>query len=125
LFIIFSFIGWIIDSAYRSIIEEKKWTSRTVIPLFAPIYGFGGISLVIIFTYLKINPVLQVIIGAMGLTLIEYIGGVICTKILKKKLWDYSKSRYNIHGHVDAIHAIYWVILSVVMRIIMRYIVLV
>ena len=120
LFIVFSVIGWVIDSAYRSIVD-KKWSSGYLVPLFAPIYGFGGLSLVLIFKYVQVHPMIQILLGTIALVIIEFIGGILNLYLLKRRLWDYRKNRYNILGHVDLKHSFYWLILSIIMRIVFGY----
>ena len=41
-FLIFLFIGWVIDSAYRSVASSKLRNSGYFKGPFCPIYGFGG-----------------------------------------------------------------------------------
>lgn len=120
LFIAFAVIGWAMDSAYRSI-EERRWTSGTLVPFFSPIYGFGGLTLVMIFKYLQINFFVQVIVAAIALIVVELLGGLFCAHVLKRRLWDYSDSRYNFQGHIDLLHSFYWLVLSALMRIILAY----
>lgn len=54
---------------------------------------------------------------------LELIGGILGEKIICKlvdtcenrtKMWDYSKSTYNIWGYVDLWHAVVWTVLGVV-----------
>lgn len=122
LFIIFSIIGWFIDSAYRSIID-KKGASRIITYSFfsSPLYGIGGLSLVLLFTYLRTNFIIQILLATIILTFIEFLGGLFYTHIFKRRLWDYSKNRFNFLGHIDLLHSFYWLILSILMRIFLSY----
>lgn len=111
LFMVFSIIGFFIDSAYRSIVD-RKITYGTLIPLFSPLYGISGVTLVFIFRNLIFAPIILIMIGALSAVIIEFIAGLFCTHILKKRLWDYSASRFNIYGHIDLLHSFYWLMLS-------------
>lgn len=113
-FILFSFVGWIIDSGYRSIIE-KRWINAGYFPgPFCPIYGVGGVVLVFIFKLMVGMPVyMQLIIGSIAMILVEYIGGIFSEKVLNVRLWDYSKTTFNIGGHIDLLHSFYWVLLVI------------
>ncbi|MFH0870309.1 MAG: putative ABC transporter permease [archaeon] len=120
LFIAFSIIGGIIDAIYCSI-EKRKLTHGTVIPLFSPMYGIGGIILILIFRHLQANFAIQIIVATFVLTMIELLGGLFCVHILKKRVWDYSRSRWNFQGHIDLLHSFYWLMLSALTGIILAY----
>lgn len=120
LFFIFCVIGWIIDTADRSW-SEKKFVSGTYIPFFSPLYGFGSVALVLIFDYLPAPAILQIIFGAIAVTAIEFVSGLWCVYILKKRLWNYSASRFNILGHIDAEHSFYWLIVSLIFYLLKSY----
>jgi uncharacterized membrane protein len=114
LFVIFSFIGFIIDSTYRSIFVEKKLVRSgyvSYLPL-CPVYGFGGLALFIFqrsFGYLPEH--LLVLIGLFLLLFIEYVGGVYCVYFIKERLWDYTEFRWNLHGHINLLHSVYWALI--------------
>lgn len=119
-FIFYSFIGWILDSSYSSLINGKIIyggifkTWRKPIPL-APIYGFGTLLLIISYDLLKTSGLLfQLVYLAVILSLLEYISGWLSVKILKRRVWDYSDSFLNIHGHIDLWHTISWTILGLI-----------
>src|SRR3989339_249483 len=114
-FFLFGFIGWVIDSMYRSL-REKRWINAGYFkgPI-CPVYGFGGLALMFIFEYYFALPVwLLVIASASALVLVEYLSGIFCEKVLQVKLWDYSHSRFNIGGYIDLEHSFYWLISVVV-----------
>jgi uncharacterized membrane protein len=48
------------------------------------------------------------------LTLTEYFTGFIFEKIFKLKLWDYSESRFNIHGRVSLLFSLCWTALALI-----------
>ncbi|HLC71131.1 MAG TPA: putative ABC transporter permease [Candidatus Nanoarchaeia archaeon] len=113
-FLIFSFLGWLLDSGYRSI-TERKWINAGYFkgPL-CPIYGFGGLALLLVFTYFSFLPLFVLfMVAGVSLVMVEYLGGVFAEHILHLKLWDYSSSHYHLGGHVDLLHSSYWFFLSV------------
>lgn len=114
-FILFSFVGWIIDSLYRSIINKRWINAGYFSGSICPIYGFGGVILVFILkTFSELNLIWLLVIASITMILVEYIGGIFSEKVLKVRLWDYSKTTFNIGGHIDALHSFYLVILVVV-----------
>ena len=89
-FFIFSFIGWIIDSGYRTFQDKKLVNAGYFRGPFCPIYGLGGLTLLFLFKYLNfLNSLWVIIIASLAMVLVEYIGGIFSVKILKVNLWDY------------------------------------
>jgi len=110
LFVIFSFIGFITDSIYCSI-DAKKFVKSGYVPYLplCPVYGFGGIVLFLLQKYLGELPWYFVYPMALFLVLaVEYLGGVYCTKVVKERLWDYTKLPYNLDGNISLLHGVYW-----------------
>ena len=113
-FLLFSFIGWVIDSVYRSV-TERKWVNAGYFrgPI-CPIYGFGGLALVVFVKYFEDLPVFGMLLLCwVALIVVEYVGGIFSEKVLGLKLWDYSEASYHLGGHIDVLHSLYWGILAV------------
>jgi uncharacterized membrane protein len=115
IFVVFSFIGGIIDTAYTSYMERRFKMMSFLGLCFSAIYGFGAVVLIELTRMLHgIDLVYRLIAYAVSLTLLEYIGALFCEKVLKVKLWDYSDLPFNFQGRISLQHSIYWVLLSVV-----------
>lgn len=114
IFLAFSFIGWFLDSTYRSL-SERKWINAGYFRgPFCPIYGFGGATLFYILNYTGDFSILfRILIATFAMILVEFLGGVFSEKVLKIKLWDYSSARFHINGKIDLIHSFYWLFLVV------------
>lgn len=115
----FSFIGCIIDTIYTSLIIKKgKWKMSGYyknIPL-CPVYGFGGLLIYQLFTTFYDLPwYITIIITATAITLLEYITGVFCVKVLKERLWDYRGMVGNINGHITLSIIINWFLLVTIL----------
>lgn len=111
-FFVFSFLGWIIDSAFCSV-TSGRWVFSgyfKYVPL-CPIYGFGGIALLSSFALLRDIPA-WITIGVTTAIVIatEYLGGWLAERLLDEKLWDYSQQRWNIHGYISAWHSFLWLV---------------
>lgn len=112
-FVLYGFVGWVLDSAYRSIVD-KKWVRGgfSAFP-FTPSYGIGAAILVVIgpsilqFSYPVQWLLLGIIFGGY-----EYVCGRVTMLFMKRRLWDYSHARLNLHGHTDLLHAVYWATLA-------------
>ncbi|MDY0277237.1 MAG: putative ABC transporter permease [Acholeplasma sp.] len=108
LFIIGSFLGWILELFYRRFFSAKKWLNPGFLtgPI-VPLYGFGIIILHLI-SLLQMDWYYQVILITISMTLIEYIAGIIFIHGLKIKLWDYSNMRGNIQGLICPLFTFFW-----------------
>ena len=113
-FIIYSFCGWLIESAYKSILQRKLINSGFLHGPFCPIYGIGAIIMYLLLQDFKGNPILVFCLGFVVLSIWEYIVGVLLEKIFKTKYWDYSNYKYNLQGRVCLLNSIFWGILGII-----------
>ena len=112
-FLLGTMAGWILDSGYRSLVDRKWTNAGYFIGPFCPIYGFGGIMLLFLVSVFNGYPLLvRCVIYFVAMTMVELIGGLFSTYILKVKLWDYSDAPFNLFGQVDLLHSFYWLILA-------------
>ncbi|MCX5850139.1 MAG: hypothetical protein NTW65_11920 [Deltaproteobacteria bacterium] len=113
LFAIYSFMGWIIEAVYRSISERQFINAGFLYGPFIPIYGFGAAFIISLESLIHPWPLpIELIIYGLVLTLTEYFTGLIFEKVFKLKLWDYSDSRFNIHGRVCLLFSLFWTIMA-------------
>lgn len=99
LFLIYSFIGWIIEVVY-TLIDQKKFVNRGfLIGPLVPIWGTGAILITLI---LKPDDSLfnLVISSAFIGTFLEYVVNYLMEKMFKVRWWDYSTLPFNINGRV-------------------------
>lgn len=113
-FIIYSFIGWGLESIYKSILQKRMVNSGFLHGPFCPIYGYGAMIMYLSLRNLTNNLVILFSYGIVVLSLFEYIVGIFLEIVFKTKYWDYSKKRFNIHGRVCLQNSIYWGILGVI-----------
>ena len=113
-FIIYSFLGWCLESVYKTIILKKPTNSGFLYGPFCPMYGIGAI-IMILASQLSNNAIIIFIMAFVIFSLWEYIVAVILEKLFKTKYWDYSKLKFNIHGRVCLKNSIYWGILGVLL----------
>ncbi|ADK82200.1 putative ABC transporter permease [Sediminispirochaeta smaragdinae] len=115
-FIIYSFFGWVIESTYRSIFELKRpVNSGFLYGPFIPIYGFGGVSIVLAGSVLNhLSVFVQVFVFTSLATTLEFGTSLIFEKLYSLKLWDYSKFFMNVQGRICLLYSTYWAVLSIV-----------
>ena len=113
-FFIYAFIGWIIESLYKTITSKKIINSGFLVGPFVPVYGFGAITFLIIDQYISTSVPLgfRLIIYTFTANIIEYYTGALLEEFFHIKLWDYSNMFLNIKGRVCLLHGFYWTFLS-------------
>ena len=115
LFAIYSFMGWIIEAVYRSISQRQFINAGFLYGPFIPIYGFGAAFIIILEFLIHHWPLpTKLIVYGIVLTLTEYFTGFIFEKVFKLNLWDYSDSRFNIHGRVSLLFSLCWTALALI-----------
>lgn len=112
-FLLYSFLGWILESVFKSILLKKPVNSGFLNGPFCPIYGIGAIIMLLFLQRFKDNIILLFFISFFILSLWEYVVGFLLEEIFKTKYWDYSDHKINIHGRVCLTNSIFWGILGV------------
>ena len=119
LFVIGSLFGWVLELFFRRFVSQKKWMNPGFLTgPYLPIYGFGvavlyGVSNIPlgIDSYI-VDVVVRILIIGVGMTLIEFIAGLIFIKGFKIKLWDYSDRKGNIMGIICPIFSLAWLLVG-------------
>ena len=113
-FIIYSFVGWVMESVFRSIIEKKIINTGFLRGPFCPIYGIGAIIMLVFLERFQDKSILLFFIAITILTAWEYFVGVLLEKLFNTKYWDYSEHKFNLQGRICLTNSICWGILGVV-----------
>lgn len=114
-FIIYSFLGWVMESIVRTVCEKKIINTGFLHGPFCPIYGIGSIILFLLLGSFENKLVILFFSGIIVLTFWEYIVGVMLEKIFKTKYWDYSDQKFNFQGRVCLVNSICWGVLAVLL----------
>lgn len=101
LFIIYSFLGWIIECIYCSF-EQKRfcWDRGFLIGPYCPIYGSCALIMTIVLDCFIEKPIAIFLLVMVGVALIEYFTSLIMEKLFSVRWWDYSHLPLNIEGRV-------------------------
>ena len=113
-FIIYSVLGWIMESIVRSICEKKIINTGFFKGPCCPIYGIGAIIMFLFLDSFENKPILIFFLSTIILTLWEYLVGVLLEKLFNTKYWDYSDQKFNFQGRICLVNSICWGILGVV-----------
>lgn len=108
-FSIFAFIGWIIESTGKSLVQKKPVNSGFLNGPFIPIFGFGATIILLLSETFHFFPIfLQLIIFTIIVTLLEYFTSYLMENIFSIRLWDYSNIFLNIKGRICLLFSIFW-----------------
>ena len=100
LFIIYAFLGWIIEMFYNYF-EHKKFVNRGfLIGPYCPIYGVGGLIVTIFLTKYKDSIFVTFGMSVILFALLEYFTSYLMEKLFKARWWDYSDKKFNINGRI-------------------------
>ena len=118
-FMIYSFLGWAMESTYVSI-NAKKWVNRGFINgPFCPIYGTGALLILLALKPVSDSILLLFLGGFVIATVVEYLIGLILEKLFHATWWDYSQKPFNIKGRVCLERSVEWGVLTAfVMRVV-------
>lgn len=113
-FVIYSFVGWIVEVIYQALKKGKIINRGFLNGPVCPIYGFGMVAVLLFFDYIDIGDLQEASgiflfgIGLLFSTAIELFGGWALDKLFHTKWWDYSKEKYNLHGYICLKFSIIW-----------------
>lgn len=114
-FYFYCFAGWCIESTHVSI-RTRKLTNRGFMRgPFLPLYGSGGIMMLVISMPFQDSVVMTYFAGCVGATILEYITGVTMEALFKVRYWDYSNQKFNFHGHICLRTTLAWGLLTILM----------
>ena len=99
IFALVSFGGWVYETIYCSVVEGEFTKRGFLFGPTCPIYGIGAIAEWLVLGQIS-NPIIVFIIGAVLATVIEYSTGLFLERRFKKKWWDYSMFKFNLHGRI-------------------------
>ncbi len=111
-FILYSFLGWVMETCYCSILERRLVPRGFLYGPICPIYGGGVTLMILFFTPLKKNLVIFYIVAVAVMTSWEYLVGWALEVTTHVKYWDYSQYRFNLKGRVCLWVALTWGVLS-------------
>lgn len=100
LFIIYSFIGWIVELINIFIIEHKIVDRGFLIGPYLPIYGFGALFIITFLSKYKSDLITLFCMSTIICATLEYITSFIMEKLFHARWWDYSSNKFNINGRI-------------------------
>lgn len=122
-FFIYSILGHLLENIampnYKSGILYGYWT---------PVYGIGSIIIILTHKFLynkfKLKGFKKTLAiffaGAILLSMIEYIGGILIEILFHKTFWDYSNHKYNFGKYASLEMSLTWGLLSIILAYIIE-----
>ncbi|MGN0985588.1 MAG: hypothetical protein ACI4OU_03765 [Candidatus Enterenecus sp.] len=114
-FILYSFLGFLLEVSFARIIDHPKKDRKCLLLLpLCPVYGVGAL-LIRFLAGLGSGPVWVMAAGFVGATAAELALGSFYRYALGVEFWDYSGMRWNVGGLVCPQFALCWTVLALVL----------
>lgn len=107
-FLIYSILGWIVESIYMSICNRKLTNRGFVRGPICPIYGVGALTVYFLLQPICHNVYMLYFLGCVIPTLLEYFTALLMLKIFGEVWWDYSEKPFNYKGILCLESTIAW-----------------
>lgn len=107
-FILYSVIGWCLESIYMSFCNKKLTNRGFAKGPYCPIYGFGAVAGYILLSPFKGHYVKLYLVGAFLATLFEFIVGKGMIRFLGELWWDYNEKPFNYQGIICLESTVAW-----------------
>lgn len=108
LFVIYSFIGWIIEVIYYCV-DTGSFVNRGFLNgPSCPVYGIGVIGVLMLLTPIRSNLPLLFIGSLLLTTVVEFFTGFVLERFFNEKWWDYNDEPFNIMGYVCLKFSLLW-----------------
>lgn len=107
-FIWYSFLGWCMETVYCSL-KEKHYVPRGFLygPI-CPIYGVGVLLMILFFKPLSGNPLVFYVTAVVVMSAWEYLVAWFLETTTHIKYWDYSDTKFNLHGRITLWVSLVW-----------------
>lgn len=114
LFLIYSFLGWVLESIYAAV-KNRRFINRGVLggPLCA-IYGLAAVIWFVFLRELTDSYVFLFLSSGIIYGVSEWTTGKLLETIFHRRYWDYSERKYHIDGLTSLRSAIYGAVIGLI-----------
>lgn len=113
-FIIYSILGFIIETAFglltKGVLESRK---SFLYGPFCAIYGVGAVVMILFLQFFKRNNYTLFFGGFVIGSIVEYLVSLFGEMMLHVKWWDYSSVPLNIDGRICVFFSLFWGVLAI------------
>ncbi len=113
-FLIYSVLGWTMESIYISICNKKITNRGYVKGPICPIYGFGGIFAHTLLLHFAGNYMMIFCVGTFFATTLEYMTALAMIRVFGFLWWDYTNKPFNYKGILCLESTLAWGIFAIV-----------
>lgn len=106
--ILYSFIGWVWECCYVSVLEKKVVNRGFVSGPVCTIYGVGALAIYLILKPLAGKWVLLFFSGVILATALEYVTATVMESLFHTSWWDYTDFKFNYKGRICLSSSIAW-----------------
>lgn len=114
-FLVYSILGWFVESTYMSICNKKLTNRGFIRGPICPIYGVGALAVFFILRPVSQNYFLLYFLGAAVATIIEFITAKLMIRIFGYVWWDYRKKPFNYKGILCLESTLAWGLYTVIL----------
>ena len=107
-FFFYSFVGWIWESCYVSVLTRRLTNRGFLTGPMLPIYGIGAVVMLCATYPVQSSDVGIFLLGLIAATMLEYVTGVVMEALFQVRYWDYSDKKFNIQGHICLSSSLAW-----------------
>lgn len=107
-FIVYSMLGWLVESIYMSICNKHLTNRGFGKGPFCPIYGFGAVFGYLILRPLEGHYIALYFAGAIIATIFEYLVGRLMIRLFGELWWDYNEKPFNYKGIICLESTLAW-----------------
>lgn len=107
-FIIYSMLGWLLESIYMSICNRKLTNRGFAFSPFCPIYGVGAVIGYLVLHPFAGNIIQLYLVGAALATIFEFLVGKLMILLFGDLWWDYHEKPLNYKGIICAESSAAW-----------------
>lgn len=111
MFLMGSFIGWLIEVTYRGVVGRKFSNPGFLSGPFVPLYGFS-VCFIYTVAFLEMHWLLKLASVVAFITTLELLTGMIFMKVFHIRLWDFSEVKWNFRGIIAPKFSLYWGLVS-------------
>lgn len=107
-FIVYSMLGWLVESIYMSFCNKKLTNRGFAKGPFCPIYGFGAVIGYLLLRPLQFNYAVLYFVAAFSATTFEFLVGKMMIRIFGELWWDYNEKPFNYKGIICLESTVAW-----------------
>ncbi len=121
-FCFYCMIGWLQESAIESLYHKKPINRGFLKGPYIPIYGVGGIILLLVTTPFRDNAFVVFFVAMAFCTVLEYFTGWLMETMFNKQFWDYSMFKLVYKNRISLVSSLFWGVMGLFMAYVVSYV---